>query len=91
MANTFAGRWLRSARAEYLDHLLIAGETHLRRVLAAHIAHYNDARPHQGSTSAARRRTRSLCSKVRCGGAAAWAASSMSTIATRRSHLLPRE
>ena len=47
-ANAYAERWVRSARAECLDHLLIAGEGHLRRVLAAYVAHYNEARPHQG-------------------------------------------
>jgi putative transposase len=35
-------------RAECLDHLLIADERHLRRVLAAYVAHDNEARPHQG-------------------------------------------
>ena len=34
-ANAYAERWVRSARAECLDHLLIAGEGHLRRVLAS--------------------------------------------------------
>jgi hypothetical protein len=47
-ANAHAERWVRSARAECLDHLLIANEAHLRRVLAAYVAHYNEARPHQG-------------------------------------------
>jgi transposase InsO family protein len=47
-ANAHAERWVRSARAECLDHLLIAGEGHLRRVLAEYVAHYNEARPHQG-------------------------------------------
>jgi len=47
-ANAFAERWVRSARAEGLDHLLVAGEGHLRRVLARYVAHYNEARPHQG-------------------------------------------
>ncbi len=47
-ANAYAERWVRSARAECLDHLLVAGESHLRRVLAAYVAHYNEARPHQG-------------------------------------------
>ena len=47
-ANAYAERWVRSARAECLDHLLIGGERHLRRVLAEYVAHYNEARPHQG-------------------------------------------
>ncbi len=47
-ANAYAERWVRPAREECLDHLLIAGEGHLRRMLAAYVAHYNKARPHQG-------------------------------------------
>ncbi len=47
-ANAYAERWIRSVRQECLDHLLILGEAHLRRVLAAYVAHYNRARPHQG-------------------------------------------
>ncbi len=47
-ANAYAERWIRSVRQECLDHLLILGEAHLRRVLAAYVAHYNQARPHQG-------------------------------------------
>jgi transposase InsO family protein len=47
-ANAYAERWVRSARAECRDHLLIAGEGHLRRVLKEYVAHDNHARPHQG-------------------------------------------
>ena len=47
-ANAYAERWVRSARDDCLDHLLIAGEAHLRRVLTEYVAHYNRARPHQG-------------------------------------------
>jgi putative transposase len=47
-ANAYAERWVRSVRAECLDHLLIAGESHLRRTLTEYVAFYNEARPHQG-------------------------------------------
>ena len=48
-ANAHAERWVRTAREECLDHLLILNETHLRRVLAEFINdYYNTARPHQG-------------------------------------------
>jgi len=45
-ANAYAERWVRSVREECLDHLLIAGEGHLRQVLADYVAHDNRARPH---------------------------------------------
>jgi putative transposase len=47
-ANAYAERWVRTVREECLDHLLIVGEKHLRRVLAAYLAHYNHESPHQG-------------------------------------------
>jgi transposase InsO family protein len=47
-ANAFAERWVRSVREECLDKILILGEGHLRRVLAAYVDYYNHARPHQG-------------------------------------------
>jgi putative transposase len=34
-------------RRECLDHLLIHGEQHLRRILTGYAQHYNDHRPHQ--------------------------------------------
>ena len=46
-ANAFAERWIRSARAECLDKILILGERHLHRVLAGYVDYYNHARPHQ--------------------------------------------
>ena len=47
-ANAHAERWARSAREDGLDHPLIAGELHLRRVRAEYVAFSNQARPHQG-------------------------------------------
>jgi hypothetical protein len=47
-ANASAERWIRSAREEVLDGLLILNERHLRRVMIEYIEYYNHARPHQG-------------------------------------------
>ena len=47
-ANGVAERWIRSARAECLDRLLILNERHLRRVLQEYVTFYNERRPHQG-------------------------------------------
>ena len=47
-ANAFAERWIRSAREECLDKLLILGASHLHRVLTAYVDYYKRARPHQG-------------------------------------------
>jgi transposase InsO family protein len=48
VANSFAERWVGTARREALDHLLIFGRRHLEAVLAEFIEHYHRARPHQG-------------------------------------------
>jgi transposase len=47
-ANAYTERWVRTARQECLDHLLIVIESHLRRVLNEYLAYYNSRRPHQG-------------------------------------------
>jgi hypothetical protein len=46
--NAIVERFLGSVRRECLDHLLVLGEAHLRRILAAYVAYFNSARPHQG-------------------------------------------
>jgi transposase InsO family protein len=46
-ANAFAERFVRTARAERLDWLLIVNRRHLERVLRVFIDHYNTLRPHR--------------------------------------------
>jgi transposase InsO family protein len=44
--NGHAERLIGSIRRECLDHVVILGESHLRRVLMAYAAYYNHVRPH---------------------------------------------
>jgi hypothetical protein len=44
--NGHAERLIGSIRRECLDHLLVFGEAHLRRVLKTYAAYYNGIRPH---------------------------------------------
>jgi putative transposase len=46
-ANGYAERWVRTARSEVTDRMLIAGPRHLRAVLHEYVAHYNRHRPHR--------------------------------------------
>jgi transposase InsO family protein len=44
--NPYAERLIGTQRRDCLDHVLIFGERHLRRVLASYSLYYNEARTH---------------------------------------------
>jgi len=44
--NSFAERLIGTARRECVDHLVVLGETHLRRILREYARYYNEVRTH---------------------------------------------
>lgn len=50
-ADAFAGRFTGTLRRDCLDHVLIVGEQHLRKILAEYALHYIGHRPHRGATA----------------------------------------
>ena len=46
--NAVCERFLGSVRRECLDHILLLGEQHLRRLLREYVDYFNECRPHQG-------------------------------------------
>ena len=46
-ANAISERWVKSVRTEYLDHLFIFSESHLRRAVSSYVAYFNGWRPHR--------------------------------------------
>jgi hypothetical protein len=45
--NGFAERLIGSIRRECVDHFVVLGEAHLRRILQAYAGYYNDIRTHR--------------------------------------------
>ena len=45
--NTFAERLIGSIRRECVDHMVVLGEAHLRRVLKSYARYYNGSRIHR--------------------------------------------
>jgi len=47
-ANAYAERWIRTARTECLDRVMVLGARHLHHLLSIYVEHYNRKRPHRG-------------------------------------------
>ncbi|WP_225448288.1 transposase [Streptacidiphilus sp. P02-A3a] len=45
--NAYAERWVRTARSECTDNILVYDERHLRRILDHYATHYNTGRAHR--------------------------------------------
>src|SRR2546423_1889970 len=45
--NAYVERLIGSIRRECLDHIIVFGETHLRRIVGAYAAYYNESRTHR--------------------------------------------
>jgi transposase InsO family protein len=45
--NGFAERLIGSIRRECVDHMVVLGEAHLRRILTKYAAYYNELRTHR--------------------------------------------
>ncbi|MGB8046632.1 MAG: transposase [Pseudolabrys sp.] len=45
--NGFAERLIGSIRRECLDHVIVVGEAHLRRILQTYASYYNEIRTHR--------------------------------------------
>jgi transposase InsO family protein len=45
--NAYVERLIGSIRRECLDHMIVFGEAHLRRIVGAYAAYYHEARTHR--------------------------------------------
>ncbi len=85
--NATCERFLGSMRRECLDHVLVLGEAHLRRVLREYVTYFNTARPHQGLQQhipgALREARPDRSSAVGCAPSRCWAGGTTRTSARR--------
>jgi len=71
--NAYVERLIGSIRRECLDHMIVFGEAHLRRILRGYAAYYNEARTHRSLNKDAPfhraiRRLRAITSQPVLGG-----------------------
>jgi hypothetical protein len=71
--NGFAERLIGSIRRECVDHIIVLGEVHLRRILKSHASYYNGVRTHRSlnkdaSVSRSVQRTGVISSRAILGG-----------------------
>jgi transposase InsO family protein len=66
--NGFAERLIGSIRRECVDHTIVLGEMHLRRVLKCYADYYNSFRTHRSLNKDAVQRTGVISSRAILGG-----------------------
>jgi putative transposase len=70
-ANAISERWVKSVRTEYLDHLFIFSEDHLRRAVSSHVTYFNCSRPHRSlDQQISREVPRDRCARCRAANEA---------------------
>jgi putative transposase len=68
-ANGVAERFVRTARTECVDRLLVLNQPHLKRILEVFVNHYNRHRPHRALSLAPPQATRPIASPSAVGAA----------------------
>jgi transposase InsO family protein len=66
--NSFAERLIGTIRRECVDHIVVLGEAHLRRILREYARYYNTARTHRSLDQRPVQRIGRIVSHVLVGG-----------------------